>query len=422
MSIFAFKISQRLLSTLLITLLVLAVMVFPVQAVLAEDWPQFQKDLTHTGYTSELGPTSANTTKEWKASLYAGPWNGIDTTPVVADGQVFCLSSAGHVYAYSVNGSYVWDRSLGSGGTYSFELSTPAYGDGNLFVALHQGTLHALNATTGATVWSANVCSTTAQINTPIVYDSDGYLYFGTWNGRTYYCYDSSNGSQVWARAGTHNAGYYWAGACVIGDYLVFGGDDGYLTCVEKTTGDYVDEFDLGDNIGSDMIRASVTYDSGYLYTTDKDGYLHAIEFVDGYFYDGPWDAVLLNNGVQSTSTPVVYGGKIYAGTGQFNGGAMHCRNQSDGTLAWNYSGIGGVQSSPAVSVNGDDIYIYFTTNSQYGKVYCLDDSGGLVWSYNPDEYGNSTTGYILQGVAIYGGRVFFGNDGAYLYSLIDGD
>ncbi len=414
-------------------LLVFTALILPVQAALAQDWPQFQKDVTHTGHTTEMGPVTANTVKYWKAALVTGRFNGINTTPVVADNKVFCISAGGNVYAYTLNGASLWHVTVST--ATGFELSVPAYGDGKLFVATNEGGLFALNASTGATMWGSDTGPiSSVQINTPVVYDSsDGRIYFGDWYGTPskethYYCYDASTGDAVWSRASARGKGYYWSGACVIGDCLVYGGDDGYLTCVNKSTGEFVSEFQLTTR----NIRASVTWDPEALclYTSDNGGYLHALSFdpSSGTFGSRPWEAVLLNGGVQSTSTPVVYGGRIYVGTGGVGtAGGMHCRNQSDGADIWDYvpvnsdSSKNAIQSSPAVSVSGDDVYVYFTTNSRYGQVYCLHDDGdlaGLVWSYNPDEYGHSTHGYILQGVAVYGGRVFFGNDGAYLYAL----
>jgi outer membrane protein assembly factor BamB len=121
-----------------------------------------------------------------------------------------------------------------------------------------------------------------------------------------------------------------------------------------------------------------------------------------------------------STSTPVVYNGRVYVGAGGMWGGGygVTCLNEADGS--WRYDthdtiptpGI--VQSSPAVSVWNGHIYIYFTTNTGPGKAYCFEDNGSALvkqWEY-------SASNHVLQGMAVSRGMVYFGDDGGYVYAL----
>ena len=240
--------------------------------------------------------------------------------------------------------------------------------------------------------------------------------------------------------------GYYWAGAAVIGNYLVYGDDKDNLTSVEwnnVTNGEVWTADDLnvsslpGAPTNARHIRSSIAWNAtndtyGHIFFTERykstgHGYLWKIGFnkSTGKFQRSDNQSRDIR---YSTSTPVIYKGRVYVGGGNFStgGSILLCANESDISQAfWEYTPNGAVQSSPALSIQGSDVYIYFTTNSRYGTCYCLKDTGSSWeerWTYTTEEAGPATTGqsngYILQGVAISDGRVFFGNDGGYLYGI----
>ena len=212
-----------------------AVAVMPAMA-MASDWQQFQKDETNIGITDDFGPVNPDlnfSVSSWKRSTETGGWYGIDTVPIVVGDYVYVVATS-KLFKFNKNtGEEVWNATIDS--TPNFQLSTPAYGNGKIFVANTHGELYAINATTGDECWHVSVCD--GQLNTPIVYykapdESQGRIFFGDWNGpKKYYCY-WENGTQCWSRSSTSGGGYYWAGAAVIGDYLVYGDDAGYLTSV----------------------------------------------------------------------------------------------------------------------------------------------------------------------------------------------
>jgi outer membrane protein assembly factor BamB len=360
---------------------------------------------------------------------------GFDVTPVVANDVVYLINQKGTVVAYSASsGAVQWERTdlvINSG--LGFQLSTPVYNDGVLYAALLMGTgkgfgVFALDAADGHTIWSHQLLDgSNVQPNTPIVYD-EGKIYLGCYfttstPGR-YYCIDTTDGTITWERVATSSKSYYGTGAVIIGDYLVFGEDSGNVISVNKMTGVTMQEISAASTLGlsASIIRSSAAYSStsGMVLFTTQSGYCCAIGFDAS---TGIFDTARkwATNIGYSTSTPAVYDGRVYVGAGTFTGSSnyLYCLSEDTGAQQWKLSVNGGVQSSPVISTHYDDgdgeVYIYFTTNSANGRAYCVDADGNVRWSYEPPA---GQVQYIVQGVAIYEGKLFFGNDAGYIFAL----
>ncbi len=421
--------------------------VIAVMPTVASDWQQFQRDVVNSGITPDhavvnprLPPVEANGSLPDGLSWYytthsCSGFAGIDVTPIVAnvDGEdvVFVHVCNGSAWAfYARNGTLKWKNTTEQGPAFGFQLATPAYSPqtNRFFVPTANGSLFIFNASTGhreVNPAGIKVCPG-YQLNTPVVYyradgETQGRIFFGDWNGpKKYYCY-WENGTECWNRTSTSGGGYYWAGAAVIGDYLVYGDDAGYLTSVYLCNGTTVDELNVSSVFGVDAkeIRSSVTWNETYgrIYFTSKGGYCYALGFDKSTGEFNTADKWKHHIGY-STSTPAVYNGRVYVGQGGFgNNGKLYCLDESDGSEIWNVTPNGGVQSSPAISTTKGTLY--FTTNCEHGRVYCLYFNSTEAWHFETFESGTSR-GYILQGVAISDDRVFFGNDGGVLYSITE--
>ncbi|WP_170943310.1 outer membrane protein assembly factor BamB family protein, partial [Methanosarcina spelaei] len=321
---------------------------------LGSDWTQFQKDVYNTGVTADRAPITdpTNSSLSWNYTL----GGNIDSAPLVAGDIVYAVAGDKHMYAFNkATGKLVWDNSI-SGGT-NFVIGSGAVGNGIIFVPTSDGQIFAFDAKTGSLNWNKAV-GDGKQLDTPILY-SEGKIYFGeAMGGHKYYCYDES-GNEVWSRASTTQVStegsYYWAGAALIGNNLVYGDDDGHLVSVNKDTGADIDEVDVSSEFGvtSGKIRSSVLYveDLKRIYFTSSGGYCFALGFdaAKGTFDNSDKHSIKV---AYSTSTPAFYKGRIYMGTGAAMGGAgkgLYCLDADLDGVIWDYP-AGVVQSSPAIS------------------------------------------------------------------------
>jgi outer membrane protein assembly factor BamB len=367
---------------------------------------------------------------------------GIDVTPIVGDGDVYVLDYQGVLWSFDAKtGAENWHADL-TEGSGTFELSVPAYHNGIVYAAVSSGSegqgagrVCAVNANDGSIRECEYYGLQYFQLNTPITY-AGGKIYFGNWKGGsehtedngTYYCVDAADvTNELWSRTAPYVTGYYWAGAAIVGDYIIYGDDRANVTCLNKDTGAFVDYINVSEACGDtpvEEIRSSIVWneDTGRIYFTGKkasplSGHAYAVSFnaATGDLGDTcDWVRAI----GYSTSTPVVYGGRVYVCIGGMYGDSgVKCLNEGDGSLRYSID-KGATQASPAVSVWNGHVYIYFTTNVNNGSAYCVEDTGSALverWEWNPLAPDNQ---YILQGMAISKGIVYFGTDYGRVYAL----
>ena len=427
-----------------IALLVSAIIVIAVTSsvAVATDWQQFQKDEIATGWTTDCAPVNDPPTLAWWKQTSGTGMGGIDVTPIVGDGDVYVLDYQGVLWSFDAKtGTENWHTDL-TEGSGTFEVSVPAYHNGIVYAAVSSGSegqgagrVCAVNANDGSIRECEYYGLQYFQLNTPITY-AGGKIYFGNWKGGsgqtedngTYYCVDAADvTNELWSRTAPYVTGYYWAGAAIVGDYIIYGDDRANVTCLNKDTGAFVDYINVSEACGVtpvEEIRSSIVWneDTGRIYFTGKkssplSGHAYAVSF-NAATGDLGGSCDWVRDISYSTSTPVVYNGKVYVCIGGMYGDSgVKCLNEVDGTLRYSID-KGASQASPAVSVWNGHVYIYFTTNVNNGSAYCVEDTGSALverWEWNPPASDNQ---YILQGMAISKGIVYFGTDYGRIYAL----
>ncbi len=407
---------------ILITLIIL----ISSNAAAAFDWLQFRGETHNFGITFEKVPTNP-------VVLWAADIQRVDATPIICSDTVYVIGGNGTLYAFDARtGDKIWSSSLNG---WIFQSSTPVCVDyqtvtGNeyrVFAATDSGVLASCDGKSGNILWKHHV--TDKRFESPLIY-ADGRIYIGEGSAygtaeKRYFCF-FENGTECWNYT-TKTKGYMWCGACILGDYLIAGQNDGVLLSLNRMNGTLADVLRLNDSnrLGFSRpkpgrIRASVTCKCDWIYTTSElsaeEGYAWKIGFDvrTGKFEDRGWSTPI----GFSTSTPVILNDRVYVGAGEHgHPGALICLNNTTGEVIWSYSVEAGVKSSPTVSIANDKPRILFTTARIDGFIYCIEDagrSGELLWKFDPPD-----NGYILGGVALYDGRLYIGTEGDQHYGKL---
>lgn len=237
-------------------------------------------------------------------------------------------------------------------------------------------------------------------------------------------CVNLQTGAVRWQHEA--KGGYYWAGACAFGDYLVVGDDAGLVYAFDPATGETVG---TPFNAGA-QVRSTVVTDGSYLYVADYKGTLHKLSMsADGSICE----VASVTFGKYNTSTPAIVDGKIvlcgqsatqgpskymkYAAVFVIDAETMRverevCKLTNGGALPTMYS-----QSSPLVSVQDDGAYVYFTVNWKPSSLYRYRIGDEAVDElYTPSDANQE---YCLNSViAGPDGSLYYKNDSGKLFAL----
>lgn len=366
------------------------------------EWPTFRNSKNNNALTNTVTPDSAATAELKWAKKYGSGWGPkAVNVPIIVNNHIYIARNDDIFCLSKDTGEAVVSGKLASpqGG---YGTNSMVYAEGMVFVQLDNGCIQALRADTLESLWVTE--SFGVQTISPITY-YNGYIYTGTWGSETkeqnFACFsvtdeDPTNGFETkyatWLMP--HMGGYYWVGAYVNDVCAVFGSDDGtsgsdsptaVLYSVNPVTGSIIDTIN---NVTGD-IRCTVVYDSGRVYFTTKGGYLYSV----GLNTNGTFDHASIKSiqiGSMSTSTPVIYKGRLYVGCSgkgyDWNGDSgsgIAVVDVSGGKLEKIYkaSTPGYPQAGPLVSTAFESstgkVYVYTTYNNNPDGIYIIEDSAG---------------------------------------------
>ena len=181
------------------------------------NWSQFHYGPQHRGYNpyeNVLSPsTVAGLNEAWRHTM--GP---IQSSPAVANGIVYVGSVDGKLYALDAStGAYLWSYFMAD-----WISSSPAVANGVVYLGgILRRTLYALNASTGALKWSyetgGGIGSSPAAVN--------GVVYVGSEDGNLY-ALDAQTGTLLW----NYTTGNAISSSPVVANGMVsVGSEDGSL-------------------------------------------------------------------------------------------------------------------------------------------------------------------------------------------------
>jgi len=222
--------------------------------------------------------------------------------PVVDAGLVYISSQDGNVYALrQATGAPAWTAPLALGGEPAVATTALAIAGGLLYIGAGQS-LYAFDATTGHLVWRIAAPGGLSN-SAPVV--GDGIIYIGGFDGRLY-ALNAETGASLWSAL----TGNVINGSAAVAYGLVYiGSGDGVIYAYHATTGKLAWKRNVGgviftsDAVANGVVYATTACDCG----ADPAKFLFALDAATG--------AILWNYapGYPVYSSPTVADGYLYA-------------------------------------------------------------------------------------------------------------
>lgn len=304
-----------------------------------------------------------------------------------------------------------------------------AYADGVIIIPLSNGRLQGVSATEMKTLWVSGAIASGAQ-NISTVTASGGMVFTGTANSfdanynaatGTFFGINAITGERVWANEEA-NTGFYWSGACKVGNVLLYGNDAGVLTAVDPATGKTVSTLKLSSAIRSTVISNSAETEA---YVTTNDGTLHKISVAPNGSLSELNSASFAS---KSTSTATLFQDNLFVGGGAADyTGTLSVVDAATMQIKHSVSLPFEVKSAPLVAKAADgNTYAYFTCNGAEGNwpdytsgggawVYCLETNTVTKLFDATGSMANWCTKSIVMGAD---GTLYWTNDSGTLFAL----
>ncbi len=349
-----------------------------------DSWPMFQKDLAHSGYSTTWGPQTNNVL--WTTSV-----GEIESSPAIVNGVVYVGSYSGFVYALNASsGAIIWSYAANENTESSPTVvdNVVYIGAGNYSATRDNGHVYALQATTGEKLWSYQTGGT-VESSPAVAY---GKVYVGCGDGNVY-AFDAATGNVIWSYK--TDATILKSSPAVV-EGVVYICSIEYLYALNATNG-----MKLWSQTGDWRILSSSPMVTNNIVYLSADG-VYAFDSKTGELL---WHQISDRYPNSSESTPALADGVIYVGTTEGNVLAL---NASDGSKLWAFPTESTVAASPAV-VRGV-VYVI----SCNGTFYALNAYNGTnLWSYSISDIQSG----VLSSVAVVDGIAYVGsNSGLYAF------
>lgn len=309
----------------------------------------------------------------------------------------------------------------------------PAYKDGYLVVPFEDGSLgiFVLDKKDGQYSIACRYktpslgIKDTQALTSVTISDGKAYAGFTVVDGSegALVCVDLASGKVDWTtdkkKSETNeNEGYYWAGAAASGDDIIIGNESGKVALIDGSNGKELSSVSVGTPVRSGIIAVEVgeNGDGTYLAVSRDNGTLYKIRRSgDKLTLEGKPVAFA----AISTSTPAVSNGLAYVCGMDIEGyGTLSVIDLSTMSVKKSIrADKGESKSTPLVSVQGNDTYVYFTCNALPGGVYAYklgDDAAQMI--FTPDaKYREYCTASIICDEK---GNLYYANDSGRLFKL----
>jgi outer membrane protein assembly factor BamB len=314
------------------------------------DWTQFHRDNMQrwNPYETVLGVNNVgNLQLKWKSPV---DHLGL-SSPAVVNGVVYFGSDLGSVHALNAStGAKLWSFATAGGVS-----SSPAVANGVVYVGSDGGNVYALNASTGAKLWSFDTGGD--QQASPAVVN--GVVYVGSGIGIVY-ALNASSGAKLWS---FDNGADVFSSPAVANGVVYFGSQDTNVYALNASTGAELWSYPTGG-----VVDSSPAVANGVVYVGSVDGNLYALNANTGAKL---WSFA---TGNVVASSPAVANGVVYVGA---EIGTLYALNASTGVKLWSFDTGGPIVFPSPVVANGV-VYV----SSDGGNFALNASTGAKLWSY----------------------------------------
>lgn len=415
-------------------------------------YSQFRGEALSQGIVDSKTPVSKESTVEKWGIKFGTGWSDVPGTPIIVGDYLYCLvAGQSKLYRVDANTGEIL-KSVPCPGRNQF-FSTIAYFEGVIYVpraaADNTGAvIIAYDEDTMEQLWISEPLGGANSRIQPLsaVTGYDGHIYVGVSDGSAsegaYVCFDTvdenpEKNDEIKAPKWTYKpenmkSGYYWSAGAIVGDTIIFGGEATELVIHSLTEDKVYDTIVLEPDAASG-IRSSVHYDAktNRVFVALKSGNIYSVKLSGDNTFDTS-SIIKTNIGNDITSSPVVFGDRLYIGGGGISSGNGFTVMDSE-TLEIIYQ-IDEVvtQASPIVTTayaakeNGYEVKIYVTGFGGIGSggydptsscVYMITDRQGQTEPEYEIIAAPSQLQYCTQSAAIGGdGSIYFYNDGGTMF------
>lgn len=356
------------------------------------NWPMFHFDVCHTGnnpYEHTLSPsTVGNLVQDWFHGISGNP---VISSPALVNGVVYITTQEGNLYALNAKtGATIWTKAIHA-------IGDVAVVNGVLYVSSLSPSdryVYALDAATGTVIWQYEP---PFSAGSPTV--ADGIVYVNVYT--SIYALNAGTGTVIWQQpAGGTN------GLPAVVNGIVYTGDGaGNVYALNARTGTLIWKTTAATVTSSPTVFNGVVYLGCYDFQ-HYEGVVYALNALTGAFI---WKYEL-NDSLSSTDpSPAIANGTVYVSSDTY----VTALDASTGGLRWQAStGYGYGQSAPAVA-NGV-VYLGSADYDYYHPLYALDaGTGSVLWQYGFDSSQNN-----LSSPAVANGVLYIGTGDGYLFAF----
>lgn len=243
-------------------------------------------------------------------------------TPYAQGDILFVTSRNGSVYSINIKSDQLnWKYDAGS----PIE-SAPVLYNGQLIITAGAGGVHAVNALNGTPAWTSAVPSSAgATVSAP-------YIYIGGLDGALH-ALNATTGVSVWQYNPNTNSTIL-SSPVVYGGNIIFGSSDYNVYCIDSVAREPRWVFETGNRVvSSPAAKDQIVYFGSYDYT------FYAVDIIDGELkWKKKTEAII-------KASPMVHQGTVYIGS--FD--KMLYAFDSSGTLRWSRNMDGLIETSPVL-------------------------------------------------------------------------